>query len=495
VVAALFVLGLFHETSWLAIPASGSVLLFFTVLVMLASAFYSWFKGWTNIALIAAFIVANQISIWQPVSYQNQAYGLNYDTASAPYSQEIIMNLQENEQNLYLDVENGLKLLQNWKARTGEEKPVAVFLNVPGGGLRSAMWTIRSISYANEENKGELWNNLLLISGSSGGMIGAAYLREFYHRQQHGESSITIDSILNDIGEDKLNTVAASAVMNDLFFRFKRFDYGDFHYTKDRARAFEKKLNYDTRGWLDRKLSDYNSLELSAEMPLLVLSPTISNDGRKLIISSQPVAYLCHNNDSNQMNENIEFRRFFDNYGADDLSFLSALRMSATFPYVFPAATLPTDPSIEILDAGIRDNYGISNTLKFIFFFREWLAANTSKVIIVQVRDQKKFNDLKRNRSTGFLDGITQPFGTFYSTILDVQDYQMDDQIRLAKEWYEGEINLVDFVLDRSESNPISLSWHLTEREKGSIMRAIDTDYNTVELIRLKRLFKPSADK
>lgn len=490
VLVALFVMGLFNENEWLMIPAASSILLFFTMLVMLASAFYSWFKGWTSIVILILLISLNFLSTKSTFIYKNQAYGLDYEVENVAYTQANIAAHQSNYQNVYLDVEHGLAMLENWKERTCEKKPVAVFLNVPGGGLRSAMWTIQSIGKANEISNGELWNNLLLISGSSGGMVGAAYLREYYWRLENQSTSIGLDSILADISQDKLNPVAAAAVLNDIFFRFKTFEYDGQKYTKDRALAFEKKLDLDTRGWLNRRLKDYHKLELKAEMPMLLLAPTISDDGRKLLISSQPISYLCQNSGEGQLNENIEFTRFFKHQQSGNLNFITALRMSATFPYVFPSANLPTSPGVEILDAGIRDNYGMGNTLKFIYFFRDWLAMNTSKILIIQVRDQEKIRDLEDDKQPSILEGITQPFGSFYTTILDVQDYQMDDQIRMARNWYKGNIEVTEYVLNRSETNPISLSWHLTQREKERIIAASETDENQIEFIRTKTLLR-----
>jgi hypothetical protein len=222
---------------------------------------------------------------------------------------------------------------------------------------------------------------------------------------------------------------------------------------------------------------------------MILLSPTISNDGRKLLISPQPISYLCYNTDSNQMNENIEFNRVFEHQNPGNLSYLSALRMSATFPYVFPAANLPTTPTTQVLDAGIRDNFGMSNTMKYIYFFKDWLEANTEKVIIVQVRDQPKFkSDIKMNKPSLFQE-ISQPFGMFYSTVLDVQDYQMDDLVQTSKSWYGGEIEVVDLVLNRSKANPISLSWHLTTREKQRIEQALLTEENQRVFKQLEREF------
>lgn len=495
VIVFLFGLGWFHEYDLIMIPAAASILLFFTMFIMLASAFYSWFRGWTNVVFLVLLFGFNYLTKQEQFAYENQAYGLNYDTAKVEYSHSNIAQLQENRTNLYLDVEHGMQMLENWKERTGEDKPIAVFLNVPGGGLRSAMWTMRSVSAANDTTDQRLWKNLLLISGSSGGMIGAAYLREFYHRDQFDSLDLPIDSAINDIVKDKLNPVASTAVLNDLFLRFKKFEYNGHFYVKDRALAFERKLDVDTRGWLDKSLEDYYQLEYEAKMPMLVLAPTISDDGRKLIISAQPVSYLCYNSEPNQINENIEFKRFFKDQDAEKMNFLSALRMSATFPYVFPAANLPTEPSIEILDAGIRDNYGMSNTLKFIFFFRRWLEQNTSRIVIIQVRDQEKFQDLNSSKKPSLWEEITQPFGTFYNTLLDVQDYQMDDQIRLAKEWYRGDMEIVDFVLKRTEENPISLSWHLTQKEKEYIWNAAKTEVNQSAFSKLDSILNSGKNR
>ena len=166
------------------------------------------------------------------------------------------------------------------------------------------------------------------------------------------------------------------------------------------------------------------------------------------------------------------------------------MRMSATFPYVFPSANLPTQPEIEILDVGIRDNYGMTSTLKYIKVYREWFKENTSGILIIQVRDQQKIRESQEPQQKSIFESITQPFGTFYNTVLNVQDYQLDDQLRMADDWYDGQIEMVDLVLKRSESNPISLSWHLTNKEKSRITDALKTTHNQYQFTYLKHLLE-----
>ena len=57
----------------------------------------------------------------------------------------------------------------------------------------------------------------------------------------------------------------------------------------------------------------------------------------------------------------IDFQTLFEDQSGRELRFLSALRMSATFPYITPNTTLPTDPPIHIMDAGISDNQVTGN--------------------------------------------------------------------------------------------------------------------------------------
>ena len=343
---------------------------------------------------------------------------------------------------------------------------------------------MKSVAKANNSTDGKLWENLVLISGASGEMIGASYLREILGPMNN---SISMEEAYDDMSKDKLNPIAATAVLNDVFFRFKTFQYKEYAYTRDRATSFEEKLDADTRSCLNKTIKQYYDLEQSAEIPMLLLSPTISNDGRKLLISPLPISYMGKIRSNKETNENIEFSQFFRNHNPGNLSFLSALRMSATFPYVFPSANLPTNPEIEILDAGIRDNYGMTSTLRYIKTFRQWLSQNTAGIIIIQVRDQQKSTEDISSKKKSLLESITQPFGTFYNTILNVQDYQLDDQIRMADDWYDGEIETVDLVLERAESSPISLSWHLTKKEKSRINDALHTTYNQCQFEYLKR--------
>src|SRR5699024_6025752 len=125
-------------------------------------------------------------------------------------------------------------------------------------------------------------------------------------------------------------------------------------------------------------------------------SPTIVNDGRRLMICSQPVSFLQLTNELDEkigmhpQLENVGFLHYFHRNTPEDIQFSTVLRMNATFPYIMPMVTLPTEPQMLVMDAGIRDNYGTKTTIRYILALRNWIKKNTSGVIVLQIRDTKK---------------------------------------------------------------------------------------------------------
>ncbi|MBL0256918.1 MAG: hypothetical protein IPQ03_05040 [Bacteroidetes bacterium] len=51
-------------------------------------------------------------------------------------------------------------------------------------------------------------------------------------------------------------------------------------------------MNENTGAVLAKRLSAYRQPEANALIPMMVFSPTIVNDGRRLMISPQPISYL-----------------------------------------------------------------------------------------------------------------------------------------------------------------------------------------------------------
>ncbi|MFT6747269.1 MAG: hypothetical protein ACJAZ2_001618 [Glaciecola sp.] len=488
------------------IPAGASLTLMFTIFIMITSAIHSWFRGWASALLIAAVLIGNFASKFPVFHSPNKAYGMSYNKPPAKYSTEELQN-HITEANFRKDFFHTLKILENWRKKNllhstvNKVKPKIVFINTTGGGMRSSMWSLRSMQYADSVLQGELLNHTQLITGSSGGMVGMSYLRELYlQEQEHKISNLYDDHYVRCMNKDVLNRVGFVMTVNDLLIKLRSFKDGENEFKIDRGYAFEQQLNENLEGALSKRLHDYYLPEYEAKIPMAIISPTIVSDGRRLLISPQPISYLSYtfpqdNIRNNVLLESVEFKRFFKNQDADNLRFSTALRMTSTFPYIMPIVSLPSSPPMKVMDSGLRDNYGTKTSLKFLYTFRHWIERNTSGVIILQIRDtEKKTRELKKNNDS-FITSISSPIGNIYKNLFITQDYEHDQLIQYASEWFEGTIDIIDFSVDNNEKKQLSLSWHLTEKEKKQIYNSIHSKNNQESLSRLKELINNPQKK
>jgi hypothetical protein len=235
----------------------------------------------------------------------------------------------------------------------------------------------------------------------------------------------------------------------------------------------------------------------------------VVNDGRKLYIAAIPVSFL--NSDlinfpeyTTQKYSGIDFQRFFQDHGGDSLRFLSALRMCATFPYITPNTTLPTTPAIHIMDAGISDNFGLTDAVRFLYAYRDWIAENTSGVVFVSIRDSPKLGNIAAREGQTIVDAFTQPISSVYNNFENFQDITSDLLIGYSHSWFNNSIERIDIEYEAQDYVPIlqkmdslrktnaraSLSWRLTTREKQSIVDNVSTQKNKLAIQRLRELLK-----
>jgi uncharacterized membrane protein len=498
VVVSFLLVGAYREIPSLSIPAGAVILLAATAMLMAASALHTLLRGWTAAGMVAGAVLVHFLVAKDVLHYQNRAYGLNYDSKRAVYHLDTLSKLDQDFGIYEKDIAHHQSILNRWKQRNIRyrwQKPKLVVVCVTGGGLRSAMWAHKAMQVADSLSGGMLLPQTHLITGASGGMLGMAHLRELFLRAQ---TDTTID--LNDpkyvlrTGADVLNPIGVSIAVNDWFIRFQRFRDGEYIYTKDRGYALERQLILNTDSVFDKRLGDYYQPEYDARIPLMVLAPSIINDGRSLFIASQPVSHLTFNHPSvingQSLQGGVEFRRFFEKQDADNLWFTSALRMNASFPYICPAVTLPSTPEIEVMDAGFRDTYGPSIALKHMFALRQWIRQNTSGVVLIQIRDMDKIIPVGPNPSRSLISYLLNPLGHIYSNMFSMQDYNNDDLTVYAQEWLGTEMDVIDLELMHGEGSNISMSWHLTAREKEMIKRSAYHPKNRDAMDRIAELVK-----
>ena len=193
----------------------------------------------------------------------------------------------------------------------------------------------------------------------------------------------------------------------------------------------------------------------------------------------------------------LDFYRMFKGHRADSLTILSALRMSASFPYITPTVRLPSDPPLEVMDAGISDNFGISDALHLSYVAKDWINENTSGVVLVIVRDTRKIAPIEPVSNPSLVNRFVYPIASVYNNLSNIQDVKNDQALEYAEEWLEVPFKTVSFeydavafvdqeeeiILEQNRLNTqevarASLSWHLTAQEKENILDNLNNTLN-----------------
>ncbi|MCS6930341.1 MAG: patatin-like phospholipase family protein [Saprospiraceae bacterium] len=493
-------LSLFMEQPWARIPTGATIFLLASMFMALFGAIVFWFRRWAVLAFLFMVAALNVITGWGLFHYRNRAYGIDYTEENrATYSHEELERLCSPD-TLARDLAETRRILDVWARQNrgpNGEKPKMVLVCVSGGGMRSAVWTMHALQQADQATQGRLMRQTVLISGASGGILGAAYWRELYLRQQLGENlNYNHPDHVAEIGADLLNAVSFAILTNDLFFPFRKFKSGNFTYRKDRGYLLEYQLNENCRGRFSRRLADYREFEKRAQIPMMVVSPFILNDARRLLISPQGVSYLMRPPgdpaDIQPEVDAVDFGRLFARQQADSLAFTSALRMNCSYPLILPPVWLPTAPPVEVMDAGFRDNYGLATAIRFAHALADWIRENTSGVVILQVRCWEKRRPIEESTYKGIVENLLSPLsGAVHLTAM--QDFEQDNALTLLRDLLRPQrLQVISLVYrPQNKENEASMSFHLSKREKQDILQAIHDPEVQRGLQRLQCLLLP----
>jgi hypothetical protein len=499
VMLVVAMLGLLENRPHFQIPAGASVLLTFSLFILIAGGVTFWFRKLGGLLFFLLLLFA----WWYPhlgfLHERNQAYGLNYQAEAAPFHRARLGELLD-EQYLEADHKAHLAMLNQWKDRYQEKYgrsrlPKAVFVSASGGGLRSTCWSLRVMQELDSLTSGEFGPNIRLMTGASGGMLGLAYFRELQMRKIEGDSIDLSDPVyLENASRDLLNRIIYRA-FTDIFLPNRKIRIGDKTYDKERGYSFDNQMAMNMPELAGRKLGDYSLPEAEGKIPVMVLTPSIINHSRQLYISSSGVSFLGKTDQITDhftaRSAGVEFRRMFANQDPDSLWFTTALRMNASFPFVLPVVSLPSEPVMEVMDAGAIDNYGTATGIRYLYEFRDWFARNTETVLFVQIRDNQREDPIKDTYHRNALSKAMKPVGGGYNSQTEAKDLAIDQMLSLLKEWYDGKVEIVSFEYPQETTNfPASLSLHLTELEKLNIRASIATPHNLEALETVESLYQ-----
>lgn len=497
----LILLGFFLDDPLFQLPAACGITLFFAILIAVSGAFTYFLQSWSIPVLVLLFFFLNILYRNNIIDPSNKAYGLNYaNKKERPvYTRDHLVDLCSPE-NVEKDKANMIAILERWKANQDAKKPIMFIINTSGGGNRSATFTMNVLQYLDSLSEGQLMKKTAFITGASGGMLGAAYFRELSREKAAGKNiSLQDPRYVDDISGDLLNSLFTSFVARDLASPAQKFSVSGHEYVKDRGYAFEQKLNENTHGVLNKQLKDLYDDELNARTPVMLFSSVITQDSRKMLISTQPVSFLMKPvYDTNKLREiepdAVDFQSMFAGQAPMNLRLLTALRMNATFPYVLPNVWLPSNPVIDVMDAGLRDNYGLENSIRFLHVFLHWIKENTSGVVLIQIRD-RKMAGWEPFESGNITEIATKPVLLLQYNWYKMQEYSQSELLCLSQEIMGKQFYRLSFqYLPKKEDARAALNFHLTKSEKIDLKEALHTPNNQQGFEFFKELLKPRVN-
>jgi hypothetical protein len=165
--------------------------------------------------------------------------------------------------------------------------------------------------------------------------------------------------------------------------------------------------------------------------------------------------------------------------------------MNATFPIVLPNVWLPSNPVIDVMDAGLRDNFGQETTLRFLSSFDDWIKENTSGVLILQIRDRGAGGWEMPYLSDDITDHVTKPFLLLQHNWFKMMEYSQNDMLAYYTTRSNSPVYKIAFQYTAdSAQNKAALNFHLTRSEEKDIMSSIKSAANKKSFQQLMTLFE-----
>lgn len=495
----LILIGYFMDYRAFQIPAGASFTLLCAILIGVSGALAYFFQSWTLPAFLLILLLLNILYKAKVIDPRNRAYGLNYSskTAYPAYTQEHLA--QVSDSFAVQDRLNMEAVLNRWKARQGEERPLLIVMTTSGGGTRSATFTVDLLQRLDSLTGGTILDKTFLITGASGGMIGATYFREL-HRMRKVNPTINLQSRKweEEISRDLLNPTFSSFVARDVFAPEQHFSSGKYTYLRDRGYSFEQALNHNTGGILDKRLIDYVADESAGRIPLMFYHNVITRDGKMMLTSTQPLRFMMKpKSDSISSRlpaDAIDFTTFFARQDPFNIRLLTLLRMNATFPIVLPNVWMPSEPAIDVMDGGLRDNYGVETSLRFLGHMQDWIREHTRGVLILQIRDRMDGGWDKPYVTDDITSNAVKPFFLLQQNWYKMMEYFQNDMSSFYLGRTDYPVHQLSFqYIPVREEDKAALSFHLTKRERDDIRASLNSGHNMRNYGKLLELMKDSG--
>jgi ABC-type amino acid transport substrate-binding protein len=385
-----------------------------------------------------------------------------------------------------------------WADWSPDGKRPLIMVAVSGGGIASALWTA-DVLLELEAMEPELAYHIRVVSGASGGMVGAAAYVSTLNKPvapagatppwapaapdagagtpaatMHAARGVplTREGLLKAVSSDSLSAVAHALVFNDIPLLAYPWSM-----TWDRGRALEQAWG-ESLATFDQPLEALRQGEAEGWRPSLVFSPVLIEDGRRLLISNLDLSRLAVNEHMGPSGikrpASVDCLELFAEFpgSAGTFKLGTAARLNSTFPLVSPTPALPISGRRRVADAGYFDNFGVELACRWLATNEEWVRQNASRVLILEIRT------FPRAENTGDQSGVLSrcvedlagpPVGAFEMRAATMR-FRNDRQIKDMIDRYgrPGLPPIASELIECPASN-VPLTWRLTEAQAQRI--------------------------
>jgi hypothetical protein len=339
-----------------------------------------------------------------------------------------------------------------------------------GGGIQSAAWTAKVLTELDRYSRtieglsADLFaRSVRAISSVSGGSVGAMHFAAAYQKDGGLPSENTaLEDVNLHSQASSLNDIAWGLVYPDLWRTLTPFLWTRF---SDRGNALERSLVRALPSAAE-PLSSWRELVASGERPANLFNATLTESGGRFLIS---------NADFEKPHEACS--QFYDLYKGRDLAVVTAARLSATFPFVTPAAR-PEDKSVprfHVVDGGYYDNYGMATLAEWLQEGLDGAANPIRRVLVLQIRGFPPDPPDRPDWKHGWFYQLYAPLETMVHARSCGQLAHNDIEFDLLRKVCHRNGIDVDTAIFQFQAEPgigsPPLSWHLTKRQKDMIDR------------------------
>ena len=357
--------------------------------------------------------------------------------------------------------------------RAGKPGSAVIVVAASGGGIKAAAWTTRVLTGLEESNPRIFGGSIRLISAVSGGSVGAMYFVSEYDASGAGLPSNT-----NDLEEGVARAEASS--LDDIAWGlvypdFLRIFVPVFKHL-DRGRALESALTRELpnrQHHLFSPLSDWREGVLEGWRPAVVFNATVVESGERFLLGTTDLSAAPGRT-------SLRDKKEFPQFAGRDISLVTAARLSATFPYVSPAARPDiAGTQIHAVDGGYTDNYGVATLLAWLDEALRAPGNPVRRVLVIEIRASPPAAEPPVLSWRGW------PFQSYapISAMLNVRDTgqlpRNQEELDILRRFAAScKIDIEDSVFQYPPEDA-PLSWHLSPNDKKeieNIWRSSDTD-------------------